>query len=395
MISRKSKKQTREHFPTKDSIDRSDSKRPSAVFVVAHPDDSLLFQSPSLLSQIQRGGDTLTVHLNAGDHGLGADYWRNRERGIEVAYARMANRSATWESTSLRIGNQSVVLKTLVDQPSVKLVFMRLPDGGFPLGLGSRRYGFQSLSKLLDGTIKTIDTVDHDSTFDRAELISGVSSLFESTSPDLIAALDYSDRHDGQEHPDHYASAAIAYEAHLKASFPHIFVGFSGYSCSHFEANVDPNLLDIKTAIFNSYSEYDSQVPFVKRDDDESWYSKWLCREYTLGVEANRLMAIARYEQVVRPGALVRLDGHLSAGPSHQALTFHWRQTLGIAVTLDDPHSANPSFVAPLDESRTEFELVVSDEATSSTPSFVGVSINKDLRDNMTMGWDESGRGTD
>src|ERR1019366_7221456 len=57
---------------------------------VAHADDSLLFQSPSLLQNIQSNSYVRTVHLTAGDDGLGESYWSEREAGMEAAYAQMA-----------------------------------------------------------------------------------------------------------------------------------------------------------------------------------------------------------------------------------------------------------------------------------------------------------------
>jgi hypothetical protein len=52
-------------------------------------------------------------------------------------------------------------------------------------------------------------------------------------------------------------------------------------------------------------------------------------------------------DQSVSEGAAVTLDGSASFDPNGTALTFAWTQTAGPAVTLDDPTSPTPSFVAP------------------------------------------------
>src|SRR5258705_13224217 len=62
----------------------------SAMYIAAHEDDTLLFQSPSILQDIQSGRCVRTVFLTAGDAGLDQSYWEAREEGAEAAYAQMA-----------------------------------------------------------------------------------------------------------------------------------------------------------------------------------------------------------------------------------------------------------------------------------------------------------------
>jgi sugar lactone lactonase YvrE len=76
-------------------------------------------------------------------------------------------------------------------------------------------------------------------------------------------------------------------------------------------------------------------------------------------------------------GALVRLDGSGSSDPDQQSLTYNWSIITGCeAVTLSDPSSVTPSFLAPMsDRSCTYvFRLVVSDGTLSATDT-VGVEI--------------------
>jgi hypothetical protein len=58
-------------------------------------------------------------------------------------------------------------------------------------------------------------------------------------------------------------------------------------------------------------------------------------------------LASAGADHTVDEGQVVTLDGSASADPDGDALTFTWTQTSGPAVTLDDPASPTPSFVAP------------------------------------------------
>lgn len=63
----------------------------SAMYVAAHQDDDLLFCSPDLVHDIDSERGVVTIFVTAGDAGLGRDYWRGREKGIEAAYAQMAD----------------------------------------------------------------------------------------------------------------------------------------------------------------------------------------------------------------------------------------------------------------------------------------------------------------
>ncbi len=76
-------------------------------------------------------------------------------------------------------------------------------------------------------------------------------------------------------------------------------------------------------------------------------------------------------------GATVQLSGSGSTDPDGDPLTFAWTQTGGPAVTLSDPASATPSFVAPevaADEVLT-FQLVVDDMRVKSAPAAVRITV--------------------
>jgi hypothetical protein len=126
------------------------------MYIVAHPDDSLIFQSPSLLQNIQNGLNVLTVHLTAGDDGMGESYWGDRELGIEAAYALMAGADNNWTTSALTVGSRQIVLDTLTTKSNITVAFMRLPDGGYPDGEGTALYNYQSLMQLWQGVGRRI-----------------------------------------------------------------------------------------------------------------------------------------------------------------------------------------------------------------------------------------------
>ncbi len=87
-------------------------------------------------------------------------------------------------------------------------------------------------------------------------------------------------------------------------------------------------------------------------------------------------IANAGPDQTVDLNSSVQLDGSASADPEGAPLRFLWQQLDGPPVTLEASDTANPSFTASI-EGTVTLRLVVSDEALSSAPDEVSVTINK------------------
>jgi hypothetical protein len=66
----------------------------------------------------------------------------------------------------------------------------------------------------------------------------------------------------------------------------------------------------------------------------------------------------------VRYGGTVTLDGSKSYDPDGDAIAYSWVQTSGPAVTLGNPHAAQPVFTAPSVDSTLTFALTVTDMPT-------------------------------
>lgn len=100
----------------------------------------------------------------------------------------------------------------------------------------------------------------------------------------------------------------------------------------------------------------------------------------TVTVAANRVpVADAGSDQgPIDTGNTITLNGGGSTDPDGDPLTYVWTQVSGPAVTLSNPTSANPSFVAPAVSGGTQdivFELVVSDGQVASAPDQVRVTV--------------------
>jgi hypothetical protein len=84
-------------------------------------------------------------------------------------------------------------------------------------------------------------------------------------------------------------------------------------------------------------------------------------------------IANAGPNQEVRPLQTVHLDGSASIDPrGHTPLTYHWTQTSATTVTLSNPNSPTPSFVAPNANEDTDltFQLVITNSQWDIHPSF-------------------------
>jgi hypothetical protein len=62
----------------------------TSLYVAAHQDDTLLFQSPNLIGDVQSNHCVRTIFVTAGDDGKEQPYWLGREEGAQAAYAQMA-----------------------------------------------------------------------------------------------------------------------------------------------------------------------------------------------------------------------------------------------------------------------------------------------------------------
>ena len=85
----------------------------TAMNIVAHQDDDLLFQSPALISAIRDGLCVRTVYVTAGDANDSADYWTSRENGVKAAYAQLAGVANTWTTTDAGIAGHPIPVATL------------------------------------------------------------------------------------------------------------------------------------------------------------------------------------------------------------------------------------------------------------------------------------------
>lgn len=95
----------------------------------------------------------------------------------------------------------------------------------------------------------------------------------------------------------------------------------------------------------------------------------------TISTVNSRPTANAGLDQSVTVGELVHLDGHLSADPDGEALTYQWSITSkpsGSAAALNNPALQQPAFTADK-EGQYVLQIIVNDGELSSTPDTMNV----------------------
>ena len=355
----------------------------SDLYVVAHQDDSLLFQSPDLLQDVADGHCVRSVFLTAGDAGQGASYWTTREEGVEAAYAQMAGAANSWTKTTETVNGHAITQATLNGEPRVSALFLRLPDG-FPDGEGSELFGHESLRQLwahgnpsggLEPTISSIAAVDGSSSYGYQDLMDTLTALMSSFQPQLIATQNFNAPIGGADHADHVVTALFTAAAQSSYSTSHQLVGYEDYESSQHPVNLSGPMLTAKQGYFYTYGEHDSHACAGAGACEPTEYWSWLSRQYVAAVKTIGAVANAGPNQSVASGAAVTLDGSASSAEGGKALSYQWTQTAGPAATLSSPTAAKPTFTAPTGPATLTFSLTVSDGSRTSTAAGVQVSV--------------------
>lgn len=358
------------------------------MFIVAHEDDDLLFQSPQLLEGLTAGDCVRTVFITAGDAGLGESYWHGREEGSRAAYAQMLGVGNSWTASQQVVSGHTLHVETLDSPVAVSQVNMRLPDGGSP-GHGFPSTGEKSLTQLWHSqhsepeisslpSITELSAIDGSATYTYEGLIATLGALIAEFDPDLIATQDFTIKFGEGDHSDHVAGAKFAQLAVAPYGAEHILRSFMDYGTLSHPANVPEPQLAAKRSAYYTYGAHDSgeacssQAQCEKPEFASYW--GWLQRQVVVS-NTSVPGAVAAAPPSVASEAQVTLDGSASSDPLGHALSYEWQQTAGPSVTLSDPAAAKPTFVAPKGPATLSFSLVVKSSEASSLPATASVEV--------------------
>ncbi|GAA6008786.1 hypothetical protein JCM10207_001724 [Rhodosporidiobolus poonsookiae] len=255
-----------------------------SVQIVAHPDDDLLFQNPSLLGDFSSNACVTSVFLTSGDSGTtGLTYATGREEGNAAACAYMAGANNSWTAFYGTFGGQPVLVETLTAQPQVQRVLFRLPDGNMD-GSGFAQTGYKSLRSLWMGTIPSIYSIDSKSTFTLATLEEALGQILAARQPDVVRSLDDLSDYDGGDHADHLTVGRMSKKLAAQYAPGASFSGYMGYPVQNLPATMSTDDADFiaKCDTFFSYTPYDSAEcqSFSGCAGRGEW--SWLQREYVV-----------------------------------------------------------------------------------------------------------------
>lgn len=252
----------------------------SALYLVSHQDDDLLFMNPDILRDIRAGKRVRTVYLTAGDAGADTHYWLEREEGIRAAYAEMAGEENTWSADTELVEGKRLRTQRLRGESQVSVVFLRLPDG-YLHGEGFAATGHSSLEKLWKEELPRLASVDGNNQYTRAELIAVLNELMTRAEADCIGTLDSGGLYGG-DHSDHRHSAKFAFEAHRGYSRPHRFSQYRGYNIRDEPVNLSAETRDEKWEVLSAYARHDTRLCHFGGTDclPHSHYAQWVWRQY-------------------------------------------------------------------------------------------------------------------
>ncbi|KAF2115193.1 hypothetical protein BDV96DRAFT_63752 [Lophiotrema nucula] len=187
-----------------------------SIYFVAHPVDTLLYQSPDIYHDFYVYKCVTTVVFTTGDRGLDGNFTNSLERGLQAAYAFMAGveeKEATWDEDKVEVGDKKVLLRSLNKAPNVQVIYLRLP-GGKPDGQGFDSNHGETLKKLYQGSFMTVTTTDEATTYTLEQLRAVISGILKQRKAVDIRIMDKTaaiakDNQKECEHADHSTSARI------------------------------------------------------------------------------------------------------------------------------------------------------------------------------------------
>ena len=246
-----------------------------AVYVHAHEDDWQLFMSPNTVVDYQAGHTLLFIIVTAGDGGGPARIWQAREEAA-IASVPVITGTATDTSMSTTIcyaGSSQVCHKIWErDYGTTVTFFMRLPDGNSDGG-GFSSTGFQTIEKLRDGAIPSINAIDNSTTYtswqDLYLTVGAIITTVAGSDPSTaVNAPDFDRTRQSFEgmgcngcadHPDHLAVADLVYNVTIGRGAAWSREWYIDYPIcfadSRYPVNMDATQYQTKKNLFMAYND--------------------------------------------------------------------------------------------------------------------------------------------
>ncbi len=232
-------------------------------YIVAHYDDWQLFCGHQAYNDLLNSNNKVVfIYTTADDAGRTDDWWQLNEEGALASVSLVRNKTSFISETQ-RI-NQHLIATYF--NHNTRCYCLRLPDG-FPHGVGSAAFQFQSLLKLkkANKAIKAVDcSTSYDSWEDFCDCLSGIidyelqgfsvkQSVFHTTDCDLTL--------NPNDHTDHIVTAHAIRSIIMNKYIHYQWLTYYSYYCPK---NINDFDLGKKYALFNAYCEKTERHPYAK-----------------------------------------------------------------------------------------------------------------------------------
>lgn len=241
----------------------SHCKNHTVLNVVAHQDDDLLFINPAISDAIAAGKCVRTLYVTAGNGAQGKNYMQNREDGAIAAYNIMLGGDAAWYyKKEVMSETLSILTAAPVNNDSVSLIFLRLPDGNLD-GNGFAGTKGSSIQKLWSGKISSISPIDSKISLTRTELLQKLTTIMRAYQPTVINSQTADSP--GGDHSDHRTTGLltmVAVRRYVSSQAQHRVITnyFVGYPSRTMPANLSEQQAQLKHDIFFAYALRDPAI---------------------------------------------------------------------------------------------------------------------------------------
>ncbi|MEO8212097.1 MAG: ricin-type beta-trefoil lectin domain protein [Myxococcales bacterium] len=236
----------------------------ASLYVVAHPDDELLFMNPDLETDIQSGRPVVTIYVTSGDGGDPNSAWRARETSGMAAHAAMAGVASNWLCGGATYGGKTTTRCTLPARDGLVIVLLRVVDGTVP-------------STTSTGAIATIDKA---ATYTPAELMATLAAIQTQVAPVKVGTMDGTLAH-GSDHQDHIAVGVLMFDVARADGVARTLAMYRGYSM--FEPAFATGMLPTPEPVNLTAAQYQEKLRIISVYEPpplDAPFDEWCHRMY-------------------------------------------------------------------------------------------------------------------
>ncbi len=233
-----------------------------SFYFSAHQDDWQLFMNPSAFRDLLDGNTKCVfIHMTAGDAGLGSGnggrkhpLYLARENGAESAIRFMVD--SDYRPPAERDISAMTINGHTIHRASYRhtvAYFLRVPDGS-PEGTGYIDTSYQSLKRLADGKIETLDAIDGRASYHGWEdLVTTLRSIIDfERAPAPSVQLHFPEPDSDinpNDHSDHLMTAKAALDA-AEGLTAARRLQYLGYASAYRPENLSGQDRDMKCAVY-------------------------------------------------------------------------------------------------------------------------------------------------